>query len=257
MYMKNLKEYIKEGLFDDIDNMENTNGLDNASKGFEQMDKEKIIEWICDNIKKIDKNKLEFDLSTTPITVDYTGNIWFENHITSLTNDLFQWGVIKGDFKCYHCPSLKSLEGSPKEVRGDFYCSNCLSLKSLEGGPKEVGGDFDCHRCNNLTSLKGAPEKVGKDFDCDNCPSLKSLEGGPEEVGGSFYCSHCCLLTSLKGAPKEVDIDFWCNDCYKLTSLKGAPKVIGGNFICNNRGAQFTEEDVKKVSKVKGEINCI
>jgi hypothetical protein len=39
-----------------------------------------------------------------------------------------------------------------------------------------------------------------------------------------------------------------------LKSLEGAPKEVGKDIACCNCGAQFSEEDVKKVSKVKGEI---
>ena len=83
--MKNLKEYIKEGLFDGIDNIENTNGLDNASKGFEQMDKEKIIEWICGHYARsvnytwkslpLTKSQIKIDLKTDPPTVNYRGSL--------------------------------------------------------------------------------------------------------------------------------------------------------------------------------------
>jgi hypothetical protein len=67
------------------------------------------------------------------------------------------------------------------------------------------------------------------------CASLKTLVGSPKKVGGDFYCSFCDSLESLEGAPEEV----------------------GGWFNCFNCKTQFTEEDVRKVSKVKGKIHCI
>ena len=51
----------------------------------------------------------------------------------------------------------------------------------------------------------------------------------------------------------KVGGDFYC-DNNKLTSLEGAPEKVGGSFYCYNNKAQFTEEDVRKVSNVKGEI---
>ena len=117
------------------------------------------------------------------------------------------------------------------KVDGNFDCS-CSSLKSLKGAPQEVGGYFDCSFCDSLTSLKGVPEKVGGKFTCFDCDSLKSLKGAPKKVGGSFSCSYCSFLKSLEWAPKEV----------------------GGYFDCSECKKQFTEEDVKKVSKVKNKI---
>ena len=117
-------------------------------------------------------------------------------------------------------------------VDKDFRCTYCDLLKSLEGAPKNVGGDFDCDFCESLTSLKGAPKEVGGGFNCSRCKSLKSLKGTPKKVGGDFACNYCYSLKSLEGAPKEVNGGFYCIHCYK----------------------KFFEEDVKKVSNVKGNI---
>ena len=72
----------------------------------------------------------------------------------------FKFGRVDGDFDCYKCTSLTSLEGAPQEVVGNFYCSDCSSLTSLKGSPQKVGGDFNCSNCSSLTSLEGAPQKV-------------------------------------------------------------------------------------------------
>jgi hypothetical protein len=40
----------------------------------------------------------------------------------------------------------------------------------------------------------------------------------------------------------------------QLTSLEGSPKEVGGDFFCKNNKIKFTEEDVRKVCKVKGRI---
>ena len=81
-------------------------------------------------------------------------------NMTSLTNGMFVFG----------------------EVAGNFVCTHCDSLISLEGSPQKVGGDFDCSWCKNLTSLKGAPEKIGKVLDCRYCDSLKSLKDAPKNI---------------------------------------------------------------------------
>ena len=65
-------------------------------------------------------------------------------NITSLTNGLFEFGVVDGDFECIGCKSLKTLEGGPKETFGYFSCDHCNSLKTLKDAPKEVRGNFYC-----------------------------------------------------------------------------------------------------------------
>ena len=177
-------------------------------------------------------------------------------NITSLTNGMFVWTVVNGDFRCYECNSLISLKGAPEKVGGTFDCSDCKYLKSLKGAPKEVGGTFDCSDCQSLISLEGAPKEVGGDFYCSGCNILTSLEGAPKKVSRCFTCSGCNVLTSLKGAPKEVGGVFYCLYCRHLNSLKGAPKKVGGDFNCYGCAGKFTIEDVKKVSNVRGEIKC-
>ena len=140
---------------------------------------------------------------------------------------------VGGSFECTDCNSLTSLEGTPKEVGGKFSCSGCTSLTSLEGVPQKVGGSFYCSGCKSLTSLKGIPREVGGDFNCVACKSLTSLEGSPQKVGGNFYCFGCKSLTSLEGAPQEVGRSFDCSGCNSLTSLEGAPQEVGGIFQCD------------------------
>ena len=125
-----------------------------------------------------------------------------------------------------------------------------LDLKKLPIRFGTVGNNFNCSY-NKLTSLEGAPNEVGGNFSC-YYNELTSLEGAPKVVGRSFLCYHS-ELTSLEGAPNEVGGDFYCG-YNKLTSLKGAPKVVGGNFYCFDNEVEFTEDDVLKVSNVKGKI---
>ena len=222
--MKNLKECIIESIFDVEDNIDNV----------DESIREEIKHFLKDNFK----TNSTYQISKKPnkdgkFEVSSNGYIEVKNEdITSLTNRLFIWTNIKGNFICSDCASLISLKGAPKEVGGIFSCDSCYSLKSLEGAPKKVGCDFFCNTCKSLISLEGAPKEVGRDFACFDCNSLTSLEGAPKEVGGDFSCFKCKSLTSLKGAPKEVGGDFYCRSC------KG----------------EFIEEDVKKVSNVKGLI---
>ena len=87
-------------------------------------------------------------------------------------------------------------------------------------------------------------------IDCSN-NNLTSLEGAPSTVGGGFYCQNNDL-TSLEGAPSTVG-NFYCSN-NNLTSLEGAPSTVGGGFHCSKNTKKFTKEEVKAVSKVKGDI---
>ncbi len=113
-------------------------------------------------------------------------------------------------------------------VGGNFFCFN-NNLTSLENCPKTVDGTFDCSR-NKLTSLINAPKYVDGTFYC-HYNNLTSLDGAPETVGGSFYCS----FNNLK-------------------SLNGAPKFVGGVFSCGFNEIKFTEQQVRAVCNVKGDI---
>ena len=188
--MRSLNDILIEGLSDWSDDKLGKR-MDKLTS--EETIKNEIIGWVINNTRPcmVKKTKFKFDFSTSPITVNYGGDITFKTNITSLTNGIFQWGETIGDFQCNNCASLKSLDGSPKEVGGNFECYNCDSLKSLEGAPNKVGGWFDCSNCDSLKSLEGAPKKVGGKFYCMECHSLKSLEGAPKEVGGDFYCKDC------------------------------------------------------------------
>ena len=69
--MKNLNEYIKEGLFDDVDKLEGKNGLENALKVL----KNEMKEWIKENISKSNgRIKLNHDKTLNKFIASYQGN---------------------------------------------------------------------------------------------------------------------------------------------------------------------------------------
>ena len=135
---------------------------------------------------------------------------------------------------------------------GDFDISE-LGLTTLPALLKnfKIGGNFFCS-FNKLTSLVGAPVSVDLDFNCsDN--NLDSLVGAPTGVGGGFLC-HRNKLDSLVGAPVSVGGDFFCS-INKLDSLVGAPTSVGGSFYCRDNAVKFTEDKVRAVCDVKGNIH--
>ena len=66
---------------------------------------------------------------------------------------------------------------------------------------------------------------------------------------------HNKRLTLLSNdIPKYVADYFYC--CYnELKSLQYAPKYVGGDFWCNNNKKKFTEEEVRAVCDVKGNVH--
>ena len=175
-YVKNyINNYINESIWDIEDNVEDDN---------EEMIKTEIYEFLdecyfCE--ERFDFKQPSQIVQIIPDKTQFIVNchcsVHTANDITVLTNGLFEWGEVKGDFNCSGSLKLESLEGSPETVRGNFNCTNCPNLKSLEGASEKVDGDFYCTNCAKLTSLKGAPEKVELDFRCTDCPNLHSLDG--------------------------------------------------------------------------------
>ena len=130
-----------------------------------------------------------------------------DSSLTTLTNGMFIWTTVKGNFSCYGCRNLVSLEGAPKEVGDCFDCSYCVSLESLKGAPKKVGDCFFCYKCTNLKSLEGAPKEVKGDFKCNDCSSLESLKGAPKEVGGNFKCHRCKIKFTKEDVTKVCNVN--------------------------------------------------
>lgn len=176
-----------------------TTSTKNQLKGSND-NKSLVKNWI------MDKYEIGGDLTISDdFVVDCNGDVEVIDYsIESLTNGLFKWGTIDGNFCCSGCENLKSLEGAPKKVIGVWDCYRCSSLVNLKGGPEYVGEDFYCSDCKNLVSLEGAPDFVGLVFDCSDCAKLESLKGSPKQVSGNFDCHGCIKLKSLKGATDWV-----------------------------------------------------
>ena len=193
--MKSLKQYIENHTNESLSDGEGV--LSDPERD------NRIIEtWVKENYRFNRQLKINDDL-----TVDCPGSVSVKKqNITSLTNGLFRWGEIKGDFDCSNCFNLTSLEGSPEEVSGDFDCYNCGELKSLEGAPESIGGTFDCSHCKNITSLEGAPESIGGAFVCSFCKSLKSLKDGPKRVKTDLYCYSCPDLVITDSDHRKYNI---------------------------------------------------
>ena len=226
---------------------------------------EYIKDFLEKNYYKINDNNIEIhkvgDKYIVNINTDF--GIKYNCNLKSLTNELFEFGEINGNFicsyskieslkgapkkcemfKCDECENLISLEGAPENVSYLFTCKSCDKLKSLKGAPREANY-FDCSYCPNLTSLEGAPKKC-KEFDCSHCDKLKSLEGAPEIIHELFWCNNCSQLKSLEGGPRLVGVIFGCMHCENLITLKGAPKECE-RFNCSGCEKIKTLEGIPK-----------
>jgi len=190
----------------------------------------RILKEMGENLESITQDEVRRDIrgkrlvphdnSSAYIEVDEIEKYNYKHYIGKKVN-------VKGDVNLYNL-GLKKIPITFGKVGGDFDCYD-NSITSLEGCPKEVGGSFDCSE-NNLTSLKGCPSKVGRYFNCQ-FNAISSLKGCPEKVKEYFDCSY-----------------------NKLTSLKDCPSEVGDNFICSNNKKKFTEDEVKSLCKVGGEL---
>ena len=257
--MKSLKDYVNESYLNesawDADDYKDFVFEDEGSE-------EAVKEFIMSNYVMppyktfiMDGCEITFDKTTNKYIVNCDDNVAVSRDarrgMTQLTNGMFKWGTIKGDFDCQDCVKLTSLEGAPKNVGGTFDCSNCYNLAALKGAPDFVIGDFWCTWCKKLFNLEGAPKRVGGDFRCSNCEKLKSLKGAPREIERDFYCDGCGMK-NLEGAPDFVRGDFVCFESPELESLQGAPKKVGGDFRC----AECPKlKSTQGIGKVRGEIS--
>ena len=137
--MKNLKEYIKESILDDWEDID-----------FKKDIKSEIKQFLKDNYY----GRFSMTLVEGKYIVNSKASVDIKNiNITSLSNGMFEFGKVRG-FNCSYCNFLTSLEGAPKEVGEDFSCAFCNSLKTLEGAPEIVGGDFICRDCKGQFTEK-------------------------------------------------------------------------------------------------------
>jgi hypothetical protein len=127
---------------------------------------------------------------------------------------------------------------SPDEVneRGKEY--NKILIENLKKkGTRRSDGKYDFYNADiEALGLNGElPHNFFGDirgfFWCDS-NKLTSLEGCPESIGGSFSCCH-----------------------NNLSSLEGCPKYVGGNFFCYSNEREFTEEEVRSVCEVHGQVH--
>lgn len=189
--------------------------------------------------------------------VDVDGDVkisWdVQSDITELTNRIFEFGTINGDFIINDCVNLKSLKGLPKKVESislvtcglitnleyicdanEYILDGCPNLKSLEGLPTSHEYSLSLANCKKLKSLKGCGKKIGY-LDIIKC-SLNSFKYGPEILSGNLYMDYA-----------------------KIKSLDGFPKIIKGNIRLYDAALpisfdEFKNEFIPQNVKLSGDI---
>ena len=223
--MKNLIDYINEGILGDVDDV-----LANGDTDIAEL-------MIMDIINAVYKIKKSTKLEIIPVknengkyTVNAVGDVEVKDRsIKTLVNDVFEWGEVDGEFSVWKCVNLTNLEGSPKILTGGYNANSCPKLVSLEGAPEQTE-DFYCVNCASLKTLKGAPKRVLNVFNCSYCPALTTLEGAPEIVTGEFNCSQCNNLRTLAGISMEIGNGINARGCEKLINVGTPPRKIYGKI---------------------------
>jgi len=124
-------------------------------------------------------------------TINDDGSIDVENDVNlsqlTFTELPLKFGRVTGNFYCYDCANLNSLEGAPTSVGGSFICYDCPKLTSLEGAPTSIGSAFYCSQCSKLTKLshiKSAKSLHLKSTPITNLLYVFKIKGLEEIISG-------------------------------------------------------------------------
>ena len=80
------------------------------------------------------------------VRIDVKGNVAINFYKESSFPEYIKFGNIDGSFECLYC-ELDSMDGFPKKVDGDFTCFNCPKISSIDGIPNTIGRDCIIRMC--------------------------------------------------------------------------------------------------------------
>lgn len=259
---------IYESILDDIDTQ--------MANGEEDVVNELVIDWINNNWI-IDRGELTIKLEGSTYVVDCSGSVRHPR-TGKITNSLFVWGNIAGDF-VYNVvdtetqKKTKSLTelGLPRKVGGELNLHSFNNVTNLEGLPDNVGS-LSISGFKKLSSLKGCPTNVENNFTILLCPALKGLDYLPNHIGGGITINHNknllsidglsavtnvvngnlflngnYNLKSLEGCPSTVNGVFSIEKCKALTSLSGFPEYVDSHIYCKHCGTRFTQDQIRAI----------
>lgn len=132
----------------------------------------------------------------------------------SLTNDIFTWTTVAGNFFIADNPNIDTLNGCPESVGGMFKCEALPNVTSLENSPKTVG-TFTCRHMHSIKTLQFCPiiqNEVAITYNT-NLETLKGLEYESDKIDG-FYCTNNPKLKEIISClPKHITrrLETGCN----------------------------------------------
>lgn len=256
---------IYESLLDDEDVL-----IDKTDKNLIKQFRDEIFKFIKDNFEFDRRSYTAIDISKEPnkdgkFEVSYmeSGGIRAKK-IESLTNGLFIWKEVKGDFRI-ESDTITNFDDFPRKIGGAVDpdmpiksfnnfpdCDNLVlsgnKITSLIGIPKYVK-KLHIIRCPNLKTLKGCPTKL-ESLSISDTP-ITDLKGAPQEISDCMSIGPLPNLVSFDGCPKyirELDVRY----CPKLTSLDGCPKDLYSLYITNVGLVNF----VGGPQRVERSIHC-
>ena len=73
-------------------------------------------------------------------------------------------------------------------------------------------------------------------------------------INGDFILKNRKALVSLAGCPEYVTGNFDISKCSGLTTFEGCPANVDGDFICSKINDNITEEYIRSLCNVKGNV---
>ena len=252
--MKSLKNYIKDYVNENYLN-ESIWDIDN---NIEDNNEEFAIRNFIDTNYEC-KGELKISKEGDTYYVDCVDDVIVKNKkLTSLTDGLFKWNYVDGEFDCSYC-LIETLEGAPEEVYGSINCSGCKKLISLKGAPESVQS-FDCSG-TSIKSLDYAPLRT-MEFYCSNCDKLEDISwiynhGG--YVDGQFQCCNNKKLKSISHLPEKNAYEGYVIDLsnnINLRSLDGCPDAAVALNLAGCKSLKDLQYIPQRISFYLNLSNC-
>ena len=119
---------------------------------------------------------------------------------------------------------------------------------------KKISGNVILRNNQYMNTLIGLPHEIGGDFICTLNHSLSDMEGMSTIINGNCKISYNNKLKTLYGVADVVKRDFDCSDNTKLKTIRYSPKIVGGSYHWLFNEVNVTEDNIRSVCKVKGEV---
>lgn len=135
---------------------------------------------LCRDVKDLEKF-LRIWCEDGMYNVSINGHVTLNSKSTSLTNGLFRFVFVNGDFCCDWASNLKTLEGLPLYINGRLSCNFCNNLEIDENIHSYVIGKFLCwdikkNNAKNIETRDGLSLLMPQESFYKNLKELKGIE---------------------------------------------------------------------------------